>query len=147
MSVENRLAILALVIALAALAGYLWKRNAGKTRAVSEGIKVDLRELQATKDGSPVTKFGEKMTFLQFSGQYCSQCPPTARVLGQLAARTPGAIHIEVDITNRLDLAKKFNVMQTPTTFVLDKNGKVTSRIAGAPNTTTLESELGTFEI
>ena len=54
---------------------------------------------------------------------------------------------IEVDITDRLDLAKKFNVLQTPTTLVLNQNGRVTSRIGGAPKQSTIDQELGSFVI
>ena len=126
---------------------FWWRATTGRARRIVAGQKVNLSELGAFKNGQPVKAFGSKMTFLQFSGEFCTQCPPTARVLGELEAKTPGALHIEVDITNRLDLAKKFNILQTPTTLVLDKNGIVKSRISGAPKTTTLESELGTFAI
>ena len=56
-------------------------------------------------------------------------------------------LHIVVDITNRLDLANKYNILQTPTTLVLDKRGVVQSRIGGAPKQNTLEEQLGTFVI
>ena len=147
MPVETRLVAIAALVALATLAGFWWRATTGRARRIVAGQKVNLSELGAFKNGQPVKAFGSKMTFLQFSGEFCTQCPPTARVLGELEAKTPGALHIEVDITNRLDLAKKFNILQTPTTLVLDKNGIVKSRISGAPKTTTLESELGTFAI
>ena len=147
MPVETRLLALATLVAVAALAGLWWRATTGRARRFVAGQQVNLGELEAFKNGQLVKAFGSKMTFLQFSGEFCTQCPPTARVLGELEAKTPGALHIEVDITNRLDLAKKFNILQTPTTLVLDKNGIVKSRISGAPKTTTLESELGTFAI
>jgi thiol-disulfide isomerase/thioredoxin len=147
MPVETRLLALAALIAVAALAGLWWRSTTGRARRIVAGQQVNLAELAAVKNGQPVKSFGSRVTFLQFSGEFCAQCPPTARVLGELEAKTPGSLHIEVDITNRLDLANRFNILQTPTTLVLDKNGIVKSRISGAPKTTTLESELGTFAI
>jgi thiol-disulfide isomerase/thioredoxin len=147
MSPENRALVLIAIIAAATLIGVLWKVTTGRAKRTDASQTVDLAELGTLKNGRPVTKFGSRVTFLQFSGEFCSQCPPTARLLSQLAEKTPGALHIEVDITNRLDLAKKFNILQTPTTLVLDKRGVILSRIAGSPKTTTLESELGTFAI
>jgi thioredoxin-related protein len=64
-----------------------------------------------------------------------------------LEAQHDDILHIEVDITNRLDLANKFNILQTPTTLVLDKRGAVTSRIGGAAKPQTIEHELGSFHI
>jgi thiol-disulfide isomerase/thioredoxin len=139
--------VLLAIFAVATLVGLLWKATTGKAKHIKDGQTVDLAELHALKNGKPITSFGSRVTFLQFSGEFCSQCPPTDRVLAELEAKTPGALHIEVDITNRLDLARKFNILQTPTTLVLDKRGVILSRIAGSPKTTTLESELGTFAI
>lgn len=147
MTPENRILVLLAIFAAATLVGILWRVFSGRAKHTDGSQTVDLAELHAVKNGQPVTRFGSRVTFLQFSGEFCSQCPPTARVLAELEAKTPGALHIEVDITNRLDLAKKFNVLQTPTTLVLDKRGVIMSRIAGSPKTTTLESELGTFAI
>jgi thiol-disulfide isomerase/thioredoxin len=147
MPADNRLLVLLAIFAVATLVGLLWKATTGKAKHIKDGQTVDLAQLQAVKNGTPVKSFGSRVTFLQFSGEFCSQCPPTARVLAELEAKTPGALHIEVDITNRLDLARKFNILQTPTTLVLDKRGVILSRIAGSPKTTTLESELGTFAI
>ena len=147
MTVEARvLAILAL-LGLAVAFGLFWRWQTGRVRQVSGAGRVSFAELASNLVPGSGDAFGEKVTFLQFSGKYCSQCPPTARVLKQLSAKTPGSAHIEVDITDRLDLAKKYQILQTPTTLILDGTGKVKSRIGGAPKTSNLESELGTFEI
>jgi hypothetical protein len=71
----------------------------------------------------------------------------TARILGELETQSDEVLHLEVDLTNRLDLAKKYQVLQTPTTLILDRRGVVKSRIGGAPKTSTLETEIGSFEI
>ena len=41
--------------------------------------------------------------------------------------------HVEVDLTQRADLADRFRVTQTPTTLLLDADGTVRARIGGAP--------------
>jgi hypothetical protein len=40
--------------------------------------------------------------------------------------------HVEVDLGDRPDLARRFGVLQTPTTLLLDSTGAVRARIAGA---------------
>lgn len=138
--------VLALV-ALATVVGLIWKSRTGTAKAVKSGEVIDLAEIAAIKDGRAVTEFGERVTFLQFSSEVCSQCAQTARLFHELEAQHDDILHIEVDITNRLDLAKKFNILQTPTTLVLDKNGVVTSRIGGAAKPQTIQDELGSFHI
>jgi thiol-disulfide isomerase/thioredoxin len=140
------LAVVALV-ALATIAGLIWKAKTGTAKKIASGEVIDLEEIAAVKDGKPVLKFGERVTFLQFSSEVCSQCVQTARLFHELEAQHDDVLHLEVNITNRLDLAKKFNILQTPTTLVLDKNGVVTSRIGGAAKSQTIEDELGSFHI
>ncbi len=147
MTLELRLILLVALVLLAVAAGLWFKFNNGRARSVTSGEKVDLKELAATKDGEPVTQFGKKITFLQFSSEFCSQCVTTARTLRDLELHGDGVLHIEVDITNRLDLAKKFSILQTPTTLVLDAQGRITSRIGGAARAQTLQDEIGLFEI
>lgn len=147
MPIETKFAIIAGLVLLAAIAGLIWKAKTGRSKQVSGGEIIDLREIGATKNGQPVTKFGERVTFLQFSSEMCTQCKQTARLFHELEEHTPDVLHIEVDITNRLDLASKFNILQTPTTLVLDHNGRITSRIGGAAKPETIQDELGSFHI
>ena len=135
------------LLALATIAGLIWKAKTGTAKRVANGEVIDLKEIGAIKDGQPVTSFGERVTFLQFSSEVCSQCAQTARLFHELEAQHDDILHIEVDITNRLDLANKFNILQTPTTLVLDKNGVVTSRIGGAAKSQTIQDQLGSFHI
>ena len=135
------------LIAVATAAGLIWKARTGTAKKVNSGLVIDLKEIAAVKDGFPVTEFGERVTFLQFSSEFCSQCAQTARLFHDLEAHHDDILHIEVDITNRLDLANKFNILQTPTTLVLDKNGVITSRIGGAAKPQTIQDEIGSFHI
>jgi thiol-disulfide isomerase/thioredoxin len=147
MSVELRLLLILGLIALAISAGLLWRARSGKSRRVSNGEKIDLAALGVIKDGQPVTQFGKKVTFLQFSSEFCTACAQTSKLYGELEKVHPEILHLEIDITNRVDLANKFNILQTPTTLVLDSGGRVTSRIGGAVKQQTIEDEIGSFEI
>ncbi|MFM6971484.1 MAG: TlpA family protein disulfide reductase [Rhodoluna sp.] len=147
MPLDSRLLLVAGLIAFAVAAGVLWSVRTGRAKAIGSGEVVDLLELAAIKNGQPVTKFGKRVTFLQFSSEFCTSCRQTARAFAELEEQTPDMLHIEIDITDRIDLAKKYKILQTPTTFVLDPKGRVTSRIGGAAKTQTIQDELGNFEI
>lgn len=144
---EIRIILVAVVVLAALVAGLVWRSRTGRSKKVSNGGQIDLAELGATKNGQPVTAFGERLTFLQFSSEFCSQCVQTARVYKDLEQHSEGILHIEVDITNRIDLAKKYNILQTPTTLVLDASGCVTSRIGGTAKEQTIKDEIGHFNI
>ena len=139
--------IVLVLVAVATVAGLLWKARTGTAKKISSGEVINLAEIRAVKNGKPVTEFGERVTFLQFSSEFCSQCAQTARLFHELETQHSDILHIEVDITDRLDLANKFNILQTPTTLVLDKNGVVTSRIGGAAKPQTIQDQLGSFHI
>lgn len=147
MSVELRFALIAALLLAATALGLIWRARTGRAKLVKAGEIIDLAELGAIKDGKPVTAFGNKATFLQFSSEMCSTCRQTAKQFSELEKLHPDLLHIEVDVTNRLDLANKFNILQTPTTLVLDSKGRVTSRIGGAAKPQTIAEELGSFHI
>jgi thiol-disulfide isomerase/thioredoxin len=147
MSLESRLALVFGLLAVAIAAGLIWRARTGKAKRVSGGEQINLAEIGALKDGKPVTSFGKKVTFLQFSSELCTACRQTARLYSELEQVHPEILHIEIDITNRVDLANKFNILQTPTTLVLDAHGRVTSRIGGAVKQQTIEDEIGSFVI
>lgn len=147
MPLETRLALVVVLVALSVALGLLWKSRTGRAKAIESGEIVDLAKLGAVKDGKPVVAFGKRVTFLQFSSETCSTCKQTARLFQELEQTADDVLHIEVDITDRLDLAKKFQILQTPTTLVLDHAGRVTSRIGGAPKQSTIDQEIGSFVI
>ena len=147
MPLETRVLVVAAVVLLAIGLGFLWRSTTGRAKRVNAGEQIDLKLLGASKNGQPVAKFGKRVTFLQFSSEFCSQCVQTAKVFRDLESHSDDILHIEVDITNRLDLAKKFHILQTPTTLVLDHTGRITSRIGGAAKAQTIQDEIGHFTI
>ena len=142
MPLDQRFVLLAGLVLVALIAGAFLVAKSGLARKVSNGEQVDLSNLRATKNGKPVDKFGERLTLLQFSSDFCSSCKQTSVLLGTIEKVQKGLLHIDLDIGERLDLAKTFNILTTPTTLILDSKGSVVSRIVGAPKLATIESEI-----
>jgi thiol-disulfide isomerase/thioredoxin len=121
----NPLAVAAILIGLVAAStalGLLWRARTGRVRAAN-GATVNLPEVPLTA----------RATLLQFSTEVCAPCVPTRRILGEIASQTDGVAHVDLDLTHRPDLAARFNVLQTPTTLILDGAGVIRARIGGAP--------------
>jgi thiol-disulfide isomerase/thioredoxin len=147
MAFETKLALIAALLVLSTLLGFYWRASVGRAKRIKSGKQVDLARLGATKNNQPVTKFGKKATLLQFSSEVCSQCAQTARYFGQLESVKKDLLHIDVDVTHRMDLAAHFNVLQTPTTLILDANGIVKARIGGTPRPNVISQELEKLDI
>lgn len=141
---ENNPALLSGVILLSlAIAAGLWLNfSAGRGKRVSTHEVIDLSKLKAKRGNATVKSFGSKATMLQFSTQYCGQCPGVKRQLQELEKQHPGLAYLEVDITDRLDLAAHFSVTQTPTIFLLDPKGEIKFRISGIPKPGLVQTEL-----
>lgn len=117
--------VLLLVLAATTGAGLLWKARQGRVRDTT-GAAFDLHaELGETP--------GERATLLQFSSAFCAPCRATKRILSDVAHAVPGVKHVEVDAESHLDVVRRLGILKTPTTLVLDRDGRVTQRAAGQP--------------
>jgi thiol-disulfide isomerase/thioredoxin len=94
------------------------------------------------KDLPSASAFGKRATLLQFSSEFCTKCPATRVLLSRIASETPGVEHVDIDLTHSPEIAQKYNILQTPTTFVLDDAGAVAARIGGSPRPDALTSAL-----
>jgi thiol-disulfide isomerase/thioredoxin len=88
---------------------------------------------------------GEKATLVQFSSAFCAPCRATKVVLDEVAGMVDGVAHVEIDAESNLDLVRRLDVRRTPTVFVLDADGLVRVRAAGAPRKADVIAALGTF--
>jgi thiol-disulfide isomerase/thioredoxin len=88
-------------------------------------------------------QLGERATLLQFSSAFCAPCRATRRVLEDVARIVPGVSHVEVDAEHHLDLVRRLGILRTPTTLVLDRNGREVSRASGAPSKQAVIASLG----
>lgn len=125
-----------------------WLTRAGRTRVRSVDTRPDKvlpQELAAPGSGTP--EFGSRLTLVQFSTTMCVRCPSTARVLGQVSEGRAGVRHLEIDVTERDDLIRRFALLRTPTTLVLDASGRQRIRVSGplslAQATELLDQQLG----
>lgn len=114
------------LVAVATALGLVWRAAQGRSRAATGRI-----------DG---LELGGRATLLQLSSEYCAPCRATAQVLHGISDED--VRHIEVDIVDRPDLVSRFNVLQTPTTFILDADGEIRARIGGAVRRDLVVAEL-----
>ncbi|MGX5694961.1 thioredoxin family protein [Agromyces soli] len=99
-------------------------------RGDDSGVGADASAL-----GLSAADLGRGATLVQFSTAYCSRCPGTARQLREVAAESDAdeVRHVEIDLTDDAASAARFSVLQTPTTLVLDGEGRTVARIGGVP--------------
>jgi thiol-disulfide isomerase/thioredoxin len=152
----NPLAVFAILLGLVAFAtalGLVWKSRTGRIRiesatATGTGTSTSTGSRTSTTSNTvnlPEVQRGAKATLLQFSTQVCAPCVPTRRVLGQIADSTDGVVHVDLDLTNRPDIAAQFKVLQTPTTLILDRAGVIRARIGGPPRQADVRAALDTI--
>ena len=85
-------------------------------------------------DGTDIEHvLGERATLLQFSSAFCAPCRATRRILGEVAALVPGVTHVEIDAEHHLELVRRVGVLRTPTTLILDADGREVTRASGTP--------------
>lgn len=137
MSVSVALLITGVVIVIAVATGLVLRAQEGRRRA---GGHVQLRSEDLS--GRPLAPSG---TLVQFSTVMCARCPQTRRLLGEIASEHDGVEHLEIDLTDRNDLASRYHVLQTPTTFLVDASGAVLSRWGGVPDRRTIDQELASL--
>jgi thiol-disulfide isomerase/thioredoxin len=87
---------------------------------------------------------GERATLVQFSSAFCAPCRATKVVLDEVSGMVEGVTHVEVDAESHLELVRRLDVRRTPTVLVLDAQGLVRVRAAGAPRKADVIAALGT---
>jgi thiol-disulfide isomerase/thioredoxin len=116
-------AVLIGVVAIATVLGLVWRATSGRVRS-GRGT---------AKDGSAREYAHGPATLLQFSTEVCAPCAATHTLLTGIADERLGVAYVDVDVTHRPDIANRFNLLQSPTTLVLDAGGNVRARIGGTP--------------
>jgi thioredoxin-like negative regulator of GroEL len=118
---EQLLVIISLLLAASA-AGLWWKKSQGRARRTESDISPRL--LVA----------GHWLTLVQVSSPLCSYCAAMRGILQSATTRHEGVAHIEYDISDIPEVVDTFGVRQTPTTFLVEADGRVAHQIGGATN-------------
>jgi thiol-disulfide isomerase/thioredoxin len=112
-------------LAVAGVLGFALRARNGRVRQAKRGdLPEDVRRLLGA-DAS--------VTLVQLSTTFCAPCRQARVVLADLAERTEGLHHAELDLTERPDLARALSVLRTPTTLAVDAHGTELLRIGGVP--------------
>ena len=120
-----RLLAIGALLAIASLASVWWSRQQGRVRHVAVAGALTRADL-----GVPP---GARGTVVVFSTPLCAKCPGTKAMLSRLLEDYEGVAQAEIDAAERLDIARRFDIMRTPTVLVLNANGVAVARMDGAP--------------
>lgn len=77
---------------------------------------------------------GDDVTLVQLSTTFCTPCRHTKARLSSLAERTDGLSHVDIDVSEDIDVARALNVMRTPTTIAYTADGTELFRVGGLPD-------------
>jgi len=114
-------------LALAGAAGLVLRARQGRIRRAPSpaALPEDVRRMV-----DPAAS----VTLVQLSTTFCAPCRQARVLLADLAERTAGLHHAELDLTERTDLARELAVLRTPTTLAVDARGVELLRVGGVPN-------------
>jgi thiol-disulfide isomerase/thioredoxin len=73
------------------------------------------------------------VTLVQISTTFCAPCRHARAALSQVAEHTSGLHHVDLDVTQRPEVAEALGVLRTPTTLALDPGGRELLRVGGVP--------------
>jgi thioredoxin-related protein len=78
-------------------------------------------------------KYGTRLTILQFSTTFCSECRTAKAIVKDVIKDSEDITYVEVDAESNLDLVRRVDIRSTPTTIFLDSKGFEIARAKGAP--------------
>ena len=84
-------------------------------------------------EGEFAGKYGSRLTILQFSTTFCSECRTAKAIVKDVVKDFKDIAYVEVDAESNLDLVRKVDIRSTPTTIFLDSKGFEIARAKGAP--------------
>ncbi len=136
------------VIIVAATAFGLWRRRTdGRLRAIPvESAAVDAQLVSGFTASELGADLGDRATLVQFSSAFCQPCRATRRVLLEVSEMVDGVVAVEIDAEAHLHLVRRWDVMRTPTVFVLDAEGRVAQRATGQPRKVDVIAAIGALE-
>ncbi len=136
MTAISAVLIVVSLVVVSTTIGLLFRARQG--RVTHRGVETIVK----AQDVPGVERFAAGATLVQFSTKVCAPCRATHTVLEAAASEYANVSHVDIDLTQRPDIAKRFRVMQTPTTLILDSKGRVRARIGGAPRPASVRAEI-----
>lgn len=138
------LVVLLVVLVALSVTGMVMRRRAGRVRATPRSPEAP----EPDGTGGPgwelagVPARDRRALLLQLSSPVCAPCRQTAAALSGLVADDPGLAHVEIDVAERVDVARALGVLRTPTTVVFDAAGTELARVSGVPRVDELAAVL-----
>jgi thiol-disulfide isomerase/thioredoxin len=126
------------VLAVATLIGLVLRRRAGRVRAAGTNDTSGWALAQLTPEPD------DRVLLLQLSSPICTPCRQTAVQLGELARQQNGVRHVEIDVADDPETARRLHVMRTPTTIAFSRDGRELLRVSGVPRRQELLDALDT---
>ncbi|MBB2975180.1 thioredoxin-like negative regulator of GroEL [Microbacterium endophyticum] len=128
-------AALIVVLVLVAIAvGIVTKRRSSRKRRVTVA--------EVTPADIDLETLGDVATVVQLSTEFCARCPGVHRALVSNLSGVEDVVYTDVDLTHRPQLASQLRVLQTPTVLVVDAQGRVAARYAGAVSPMLINQEI-----
>jgi thiol-disulfide isomerase/thioredoxin len=147
------LIVLVVVLAVASAAGFLLRLRQGRfrpQRSSSGAYGTDPADSgRPAVSGAALTaadlgaSLGERATLVQFSTEFCTYCGPTRELLTEVARVRDGVAFVEIDAAQRTDLARRLNILSTPTVLVLAADGSIARRASGRPRKSDVLAAVG----
>lgn len=125
------------VFAAATFAGWLLTHRSGSIREIDtepdHDTAGDVAALGLSRSGP---------TVVHFSAPWCGPCDRVRRVVAQVCDDLRDVAHVEVDLDDNPDTARRYSVLSLPTTLIFDVDGRQRFRTSGVPSAADLRSAL-----
>ena len=118
--------VLLAVLAVATALGFLLRGRDGRVRRSKPAADLPAQVRDLIDPSSPVT-------LVQLSTTFCAPCRHTRVILSDLASKTDGLSHRELDLTDLPEVATSLKVLRTPTTLAYSADGAELLRVGGVP--------------
>lgn len=125
-------------LVLGLLAGVALKRRDGRIRRPAGPAPASALPAPV----SAALEHGAPVTLVQISTTFCAPCRHTRVLLASLAERTAGLRHVDLDVTDRPEVARDLGILRTPTTLALAPDGRELLRVGGVPASAALVDAL-----
>lgn len=121
------------VLGIGYIVGRVITRRSGTLRTADEPADIDTGGLGLSTDAP---------TILHFTATWCGPCAAVRRVVDQVCADLPTVAHVEIDMDENPEAARRLSVLSLPTTIIFDAGGHPRYRTTGVPKAADLRSAL-----